>query len=133
MIKITFSNTKDVAGIYYPSTRPFTGKLYLDADIGRPTYIYNEDGEEDINGNFNRSFARVEKQYNIRTHLLEHMVDAFAVIQLHDYINVLASNGANFIASEFRMSEPEWDENIPCLAEVTLTFNVYSDSTFTRC
>lgn len=133
MIKITFSNPKDVAGIYYPTSVPFTGKLYLDADIGRPTYIYNEEGEEDINGNFNRSFARVEKQYNIRTHLLEHMVDAFSVIQLHETIYVVASNGASFYVSDFRMSEPEWDENIPCLAEVTLTFNVYSDSIFTRC
>lgn len=133
MIKITFSNPKDVAGIYYQGAKGFVGKLYLDADLGKPTYTYEEEGDEDTLGNFDRSYARVSKQYTVTTHLQEYMIDALSVIQLHDDIYIVASNGAAFKCIDFKMSEPSWEDTVSAFALVTLTFTVYTETIFTRC
>lgn len=133
MIKITFSNPKDVAGIFYKGGKGFVGKLYLDADLGKPIYTYEEEGDENTLGDFDRSYARVSKQYTVTTHLQEYMIDALSVIQLHNDIYVVASNGASFKCIDFKISEPSWSETVSAFAEVTLTFTVYTETTFTRC
>jgi len=132
MIKITYSSTKNVAGIDYEKSY-LVNHLYLDADLGRPSYVYEEEGEENTKGEFRRSFAKVKKQYRITTYLMEHIIDALSVLQLHDNITVQASNGLSFSVDEFIMSDPEWDEGVKCLAEVTISFTVFQESISDNC
>lgn len=122
MIKIRYYNSRDVAGIAYGND--FTPEVYLDVDVGKPTYVYSEEGEEEPDGSFRRTFARVEKQYTITTYLQEYMIDAMAALQLHDNIEVWLSNGNVLSVDEFRITDPDWDD-LRGLGEITMTFIVY--------
>ncbi len=122
MIKIRYYNSRDVAGIAYGNG--FTPEVYLDVDVGKPTYVYSEEGEEEPDGSFRRTFARVEKQYTITTYLQEYMIDAMAALQLHDNIEVWLSNGNVLSVDEFRITDPDWDD-LRGLGEITMTFIVY--------
>jgi hypothetical protein len=122
MIKIRYYNNRDVAGIAYGND--FTPDVYLDVDVGKPTYVYSEEGEEEPDGSFRRTFARVEKQYTISTYLQEYMIDAMAALQLHDNIEVWLSNGNVISVDEFRITDPDWDD-LRGLGEITMTFIVY--------
>jgi len=131
MIKIRYSSSKDLtAGICYADG--LIVEFYLDVDVGKPKYIYSEDGDEDLSGDFIRSFARIEKQYTIETYLQEYMVDAVFALQLHDNVEVLLSNGTNLIVDEFRVSDPEWDE-AEGLAKVVMTFVIYTEISNNSC
>lgn len=130
MIKIRYSNPIDVAGICYSSN--FVAEVYLDVDVGKPSYIYTEEGDEKPDGSFERTFARVEKQYKIDTYLQEFLVDAFSVMQMHEDIEVWLSNGNIIPVDELRMSEPDWDD-LRGLAAVTITFVVYEEATSNKC
>lgn len=130
MIKIRYYNNRDVAGIAYGNG--FTPEVYLDVDVGKPTYVYSEEGEEEPDGSFRRTFARVEKQYTITTYLQEYMIDAMAALQLHDNIEVWLSNGNVLSVDEFRITDPDWDD-LRGLGEITMTFIVYQDSVANGC
>jgi len=131
MIKIRYYNNITTAGIFYGDD--LISDVYLDVDIGRPTYIYEEQGDERNDGSFERGFARIEKQYNITTHVQEYMVDALTVAQLHDNIEVYTSNGTILIVKDLRVSDPEWQTSTPALAEITITFSLYEESLSSSC
>lgn len=130
MIKIRYTNAVDVGGISYYDN--FTPEIYLDVDVGKPIYLYSEDGDEDVSGSFNRTFARLEKQYSINTYVQEYMLDALMLVQLHDYVEIYLSNGTSLVVKEFRVSDPEWNE-LDALAAITITLSVFEESVSSGC
>lgn len=57
--------------------------LYLDVDIGKPEYAYEEEGTIDGEGTFQPDFLRVRKNYLLQSVLPEFMTDAVSIIPLH--------------------------------------------------
>ena len=122
MIRIQYSNSKRLAGIYYGDD--LINSIYLDVNIGKPSFVYSEEGDEMPDGSFSRNYALIKKQYNIESYFMEYMVDAISIIGMHDNIQVETESGQVFLVDEFTMSSPEW---IDGMAKVTLTFVVYSE------
>lgn len=132
MIRIKYTNTAgNVAGINYDGTG-FIPELFLDVNVGKPIYNYIEEGNENRDMDFNRSFARIEKQYSFETAVQEYILDALMVMQLHDHIEITLSNGTTVYPTELRVSDPEWTA-AEAFARVTVTFVVYAESTSPNC
>lgn len=132
MIRIKYTNTAgNVAGINYDGTG-FIPELFLDVNVGKPIYNYIEEGNENRDMGFNRSFARIEKQYSFETAVQEYILDALMVMQLHDHIEITLSNGTTVYPTELRVSDPEWTA-AEAFARVTVTFVVYAESTSPNC
>lgn len=119
---ITWSNEKDLGGIYYPSSNKYWNKMILDAVVAKPSYPIEEDGNEDGFSNFIPTFQRVYKQWQMWFYAPEWVADACSLIPLHDYVTIYPSygNGVSYTASDVDFTI-EWMEN-KGLAKITLTF-----------
>jgi len=89
-INISYFNSCD-AEIYYLGG--FKQSLYLDTDFIAPEWGLDEEGQEDGDKEFIRTFAKVKKTYNCEFIAPEYLVQALAFMQIHDNIFVTLKTG----------------------------------------
>lgn len=89
--------TFDDGAIDYGS--PFKNVLYLCAEIGKPEYIFEEEGE-DRDGFFFPEKQLSEKRYKFQFLAPEYLCDAMRVIRMADYVRITA-NGQTYNCDTF--------------------------------
>jgi len=122
---ISWSNTKDLADIYYSASDYVYGNnLIFDGVVAKPDYPIEEEGTEDGEGNFLPTFQRSYKQYKMWFYAPEWVADAVRLIPLHDSVTINTSYGNNYSYSGTVYDVDvsiEWMEN-KGLAKITLAF-----------
>ena len=129
--KIEYWSTCDIGGIYY---RPIPGFesvqykniIYLDSEIGRPDYLFDEEGEEDSLKVFHPEIQTVEKQHSIEAILPEFMLDAISLLFLHinrtGAVEILTNEGVVGEVKKLLISKPEWTTETALDAKAELQF-----------
>lgn len=85
LIKLTWTNSCDIAGFYYSDPdADFTHKLLLDADLSPSEWLTQIEGTEDGEKVFFADFKRASKEWRFEIFAPEYIVDAVALIPLHD-------------------------------------------------
>lgn len=115
LTKITYWDTCDIGEIFYRTeqylNRQYKNILYLDVDIGKPEYEYEEEGDEDGLGNFSPEYKKSSKLYNLQTVCPEFFVDALSMLPMHigdtGTVEILTSRGYTGSASQITV-ESEW-------------------------
>jgi len=86
MIKITWSNSKSLDGIYYDSG--FTNQVYFNAELKTPEYSIDVESSQNEKGEVIDIFKRLVKRYKFVVYVQEYMVDALTLMQMHDNIHI---------------------------------------------
>ena len=117
---ISWWNDYDLGDILYQDG--YKNKIFLDVEVEKPEY--NTVIESDLNGDSVEvtKFRKSEKVYKFEAWMQEDLVDAFALMQIHDNIEVTLQSGDVIQVQKHGLrAEPSWEE-IGCLAKVTVTF-----------
>ena len=115
MIRVEFSNNEklcyDGGAIYYDNG--YRNWIYICADIAKPIRQYQERVKE-VQGRIMPLQQITWKEFRFSTQFPEFLVDAFAIIPLHDFITI-QNEARAFNVSRFLVSD-EWDD----LADVSV-------------
>lgn len=108
MVKVEFCHGEDfklpIGHISYANG--YKNILYLNSQIGKPEYPYEEEIEKREGRNFPIS-QTTYKQFKFQTHLPEYIIDVARLIRLHDFVTI-TDRGDVFTVDEFFMNNPEW-------------------------
>ena len=110
-LKIEWWDNEDLimdAGAVVYSEQSFRNILYLKADIAKPEYIFNEDGEE-RDGYFFPIKQISYKKYRFAFLAPEYLLDVMRLIRLSDHVEI-TKNGQIYNADTFLIT-PEWEKN----------------------
>lgn len=107
----------DGGAIWYNSDN-FKNTLYLPTTVGKPTYQFEEEGEE-RNGYFFAEKQISKKQYAFQFLAPEYLCDALRFLRMHENIQV-TENGIVYQINQIE-TNVEWQEQ-GNLASVTATF-----------
>lgn len=80
--------------------------LYLQAEVAKPEYIFEEEGE-DRDGYFFPIKQISEKRYKFNFLASEYLCDVMRLIRLSDYVRI-TNNGVTYWADSFLIT-PEWE------------------------
>lgn len=119
LTKIKFNNSCDLGGISY--VKGYSNILYLDVDIGEPTYEQLEEGQEDGEKNFIPHFRKLIKHYTFHTVVSEYLFDCLNFIGLHDNIFIQLKNGEESKCLTFKCELAGWRDN-GSIADVKIDF-----------
>lgn len=97
----------------------FRNYVYLIAELGKPDYKYEEEGEE-RDGLFFAEKRTNEKQFKFTILAPEYLCDALAVARLADVIKVTDKYGREYLCDTF-LATPKWQEQ-GNLASVEIEF-----------
>ena len=90
---------------------PYKSRIYIDSDIAKPSYQY----EERVSRRQGRNYPREQVSYKLhRFEFLtaEYIIEAIRSIRLHDNVEIYYA-GQTYEVDEFLMESPEWvDGNI---------------------
>lgn len=86
----------------------FHNLLYLDSDIAKPEYKFEEEGET-RDGYFFPTKQISEKTYRFSFWASEYLLDVIRLIRMADYVYI-TYNGKRFAADSFLIT-PEWENN----------------------
>jgi len=86
MITLEISNTCDLGMTLYQFG--FKQRLFIDAIITQPDYDSKEEGVENGNRYFNKTFQQLKKRYKIDFIAPEYILDALTLLPLHDYVTL---------------------------------------------
>lgn len=86
----------------------FHGELYLDSDIGMPTYNFTEEGEE-RNGLFYPTKQISEKTYNMSLVAPEYLCDVMRQVRMADNVTITDRLAREYRVEQFEM-EVTWLE-----------------------
>jgi len=125
-INIQFWNSCD-ADIYYLGG--FKQSLYLDTDFIAPEWELDEEGQEDGDKEFVRTFGKVKKTYNCEFIAPEFLVQALTFMQIHDNIYVTLKTGETAKVIDMKIDK-EWVFSF-CFAKIKLSLVV--DFTISTC
>jgi len=117
MITLEVSNACDVANILYQFG--FRQRLFLDAIITQPDYDSTEEGIENGNKGFNKTFQQLKKRYKIDFIAPEYLLDALTLLPMHDYVTI--HDGYQSYPIDDVNIEYEWDD---FYAVCTLSFTI---------
>ena len=98
---------------------PYKSRVYLQADVARQDYGY----EERVQKRLGKDFATQQiswKLYHFRLPLPEYLLDAMRAIRLHDHVQVIY-NGEVFDCDSFLMDSPKWESHAD-VADVEFEF-----------
>lgn len=99
--------TMDAGTIVY--TNPaFKNVLYLQADIAKPEYTFDEEGEN-RDGYFFPTKQISEKKYRFAFFASEYLLDVMRFIRMADYAEI-TNNGQRYSLDTFLIT-PEWEDN----------------------
>ena len=123
---LTYYNTYDLGGIDYTNgtEAQYKNTLIIDAILAKPEYIIEEEAVEDGEGNQLITFQRSVKLFKMWFYAPEYIVDAVALIGLHDFVSIWVHYGTSEQETgsiyDFTMTA-EWMES-KGLAKVTCEF-----------
>ena len=86
----------------------FKNVLYLDSDIAKPEYVFDEEGET-RDGYFFPVKQISEKRYRFSFFATEYLLDVIRLIRMADYVKI-TYNGKTYFADSFLIT-PEWEDN----------------------
>lgn len=86
----------------------FKNVLYLDSDIAKPEYVFDEEGET-RDGYFFPVKQISEKRYRFSFFAPEYLLDVIRLIRMADYVKI-TYNGKTYFADSFLIT-PEWEDN----------------------
>lgn len=118
-VKIRWKTDCRLEGAYFNDPQGF--EIRLDAEPGKPKYIYEEDGDTDRLGTFRPAWKRIEKEYELEIKAPEHIADALAYTAMFNHVSVAYSDGTGFVDVRDIRTEAEWDAD-GCLATVRWRF-----------
>ena len=92
----------------YANNTQFKNVLYLCADIAKPEYIFEEDGDM-RDGYFFPQKQISEKRYHFQFLASEYLLDVMRFIRMADYVQI-TKNSQIYIPDTFLLT-PEWEGN----------------------
>ena len=92
----------------YSNNTQFKNVLYLPADIARPEYPFEEEGEE-RDGYFFATKQISEKHYRFTFLASEYLLDVMRFIRMADFAEI-TKNGQRYSLDTFLIT-PEWEDN----------------------
>lgn len=92
----------------YANGTQFRNELYLCADIGKPEYIFEEEGKT-RDGYFFPIKQISEKRYRFNFLASEYLLDVMRFIRMADYAQII-KNGQTYTLDTFLLT-PEWEDN----------------------
>ena len=95
-------------GIVVYTEPTFHNLLYLESDIAKPEYVFEEEGEN-RDGYFFPSKQISEKKYRFSFLSSEYLLDVIRLIRMADYVRI-SYNGKTYTADSFLIT-PEWEDN----------------------
>lgn len=110
-LKITWWDEEDFvmdAGVIVYREPPFKNVLYLKADIAKPEYVFEEEGET-RDGYFFPVKQISEKKYKFGFIASEYLLDVMRFIRMADYAQI-TKNGQTWNLDTFLIT-PEWESN----------------------
>ena len=96
------------AGVIVYTSPTFKNVLYLQADIAKPDYTFDEEGE-DRDGYFFPTKQISEKKYRFSFFASEYLLDVMRLIRMADYAEI-TKNGQRYSLDTFLIT-PEWENN----------------------
>ena len=110
--------TMDAGTIVYKNPL-FKNVLYLQAEIAKPEYTFEEEGEN-RDGYFFPTKQISEKKYRFAFFASEYLLDVMRFIRMADYVEI-TNNGKRYSVDTFLIT-PEWEDNGD-VASVEAEFN----------
>lgn len=110
-LKITWWDIEDFtmdAGTIVYTNPAFKNVLYLQADIAKPEYPFEEEGEQ-RDGYFFPTKMISEKRYHFSFLASEYLLDIMRFIRMADYANI-EYHGQTYSLDTFLIT-PEWEDN----------------------
>lgn len=101
------------------TTAPFRNVVYLNTELGKPEYEFNEEGEE-RDGFFFPEKQISQKKYKCNILASEALCDVMRLIRLSDYVRITDRYGHTYRPDTFLMT-PKWEEQ-GNLASVDIEF-----------
>lgn len=92
----------------YAGGTQFRNVLYLQADIAKPEYVFEEEGES-RDGYFFPTKQISEKKYRFSFLASEYLLDVMRFIRMADYADI-EKNGQRYSLDTFLIT-PEWEDN----------------------
>lgn len=108
-LEIEWWNVEDLvmdAGIIVYTEPTFRNKIFLPADIAKPDYLFEEEGET-RDGYFFPTKQISEKRYRFNFFAPEYLLDVMRFIRMSDYVKIY-KNGQTYNADTFLIT-PEWE------------------------
>lgn len=102
----SFSDLKYEGGKIIYKDVPYSNILYVRADIGTPSYSFEEEGEE-RNGRYFPTKQISEKRYRFSFLATEQVCDALRLMGLSDVAMITDGLGREYLCDSFLMT-PEW-------------------------
>ena len=94
--------------VYRNGNKPYHQILYLDSDIAKPEYLFDEEGES-RDGYFFPVKQISEKHYRFRFFASEYLLDIMRFIRMADYAQI-TYRGQVYKLDTFLIT-PEWEDN----------------------
>lgn len=91
-----------------PSALQFKNELYLQSDLAKPEYVFDEE-DENRDGYIFPIKQISEKRYRFKFFASEYLLDAIRLIRLADYIKI-TYRGQEYNPDSFLIT-PQWEEN----------------------
>ena len=123
-LKIEWYDIKDLEydgwGIVYQLGQlQFVNRLYLNVELGKPDYVFDEEGEQ-RDGYFFPEKQISEKTYKCTILAPEYLCDVMRFIRMSDSITVVDSYGRTYAVDTFLIT-PKWQDQ-GNLASVEIEF-----------
>ena len=122
-LRIDYSNSYPLVtggtGVYFGGDNGFKFSIWLDTQIGKPEYIFEEESTERMGYTFIESQVS-KKRFNFAFVAPEYLCDAMRIIRMCDNVNIY-SKGRTYDAIKFEL-DINWEEQ-GNLASVTATFD----------
>lgn len=122
-LRIDYSNSYPLVsgntGIYFGGDYDFKFSIWLDTQIGKPEYIFEEESTERMGYSFIESQVS-KKRFNFAFVAPEYLCDAMRIIRMCDNVSIF-SKGRTYDAIKFEL-DVSWEEQ-GNLASVTATFD----------
>lgn len=127
-LKIQYRNSCDLGGsLFQDPAESFYYCMFLNVDVGKPTFEVIEEGREDGERNFIPDLRKLSKQYKFITVVPEYQLDTLYSIMLHDTVFITLKNGESNRAFNFKVTPGEWTENgnmISVVVEFTVRYDL---------
>lgn len=118
-LRLEWWNSCDIAGIHYG--RFFENKIFIDAEIGKPEFLEEEEGFENEEGVFITNYKKLIPVYRFEFMGPEYIVKAMKAMAMHDTILI----GNELYDAGIRNVEVNatWDPDTnDCLALIEIKF-----------
>jgi len=106
-------------------------KLYLLSDVGEPSYLYDEDGQEDGDKEIDPVFQKVTRRSRFRVVIPEYISEAFALIPLCNTVLLTDQFGDQYNITNIEISDPEWLNG--CMGRIEFVYSHSLDYIIKRC